>query len=285
MSGFWTPALAQPHKEGFIAGGHFRIDLRSGLNRSWIVSILPFVEQQALYQQFDRNRHVAANRSLPQAQQPASLLCASGQAFGRMYSWRASASEDGVEATPFAKGNYAAFVNPFHVDDFYTPGPLPLYGQDLRQVSDGLSSTLALSEVRTRDNDLDQRGTWALPWSGATLLSFDAHPTWYPLNSNQREKASDDFTFSGSTLGQTQLPNGKLPDVLYDCPDLVSEQIERMPCTANTGYTSAAPRSNHIGGVNAACLDGSVHFLVDDIDEFAMAYLIGTTDGVVVDIP
>jgi hypothetical protein len=51
-----------------------------------------------------------------------------------------------------------------------------------------------------------------------------------------------------------------------------------MPCTDSTGYTSAAPRSNHPGGVHSVRVDASVGFLADDVDEIAMAYAICTTD-------
>ena len=133
--------------------------------------------------------------------------------------------------------------------------------------------------MRTRDDEKDQRGAWALPWSGSTLLAFDAHPAWYPVSQSELGDPRDYFDFSEGSLGATQPPNGKNPDVLYDCPDLAGEQIEKMPCTVNAHYMSAAPRSNHMGGVNSAFLDGSVHFLSDDIDEATMAYLIATIDG------
>ena len=42
---------------------------------------------------------------------------------------------------------------------------------------------------------------------------------------------------------------------------------------------SAAPRSTHPGGVNAAFLDGRVVFLSDDVDEFAMSVMINVDDG------
>jgi prepilin-type processing-associated H-X9-DG protein len=102
---------------------------------------------------------------------------------------------------------------------------------------------------------------------------------------NSEKKVGGDFDFSGYSLGQTQVPNAKTPDVLYECPDLAGEQIERMPCTNHRGYISAAPRSSHAEGVNAVYLDGSVHFLPNDIDEHVMAYLIATTDGQVAETP
>ena len=49
-------------------------------------------------------------------------------------------------------------------------------GQPLSRVKDGLSKTLMISEVRTRANPLDQRGAWALPWTGSSMLAVDVHP-------------------------------------------------------------------------------------------------------------
>lgn len=261
----------------FVPGvNHMSVDVRSGPNRSWVVNLLPYVEQQSLYAQFDRSKHVAENLSRPQLQQPPSLLCPSDDAYGRVY----QASDVSTDATtPFAKGNYAAFTSPFHTNDVDTLGAMRLYGQELREVTDGTSSTVLISEVRTRDNEKDQRGAWALPWSGSTLLAFDAHPTWFPVPQSKLGDPRDYFDFSEGSLGATQPPNGKNADVLYDCPDLAGEQVEKMPCTVNALYMSAAPRSNHAGGVNTAFLDGSVHFLSDGIDEATMAYLIATIDG------
>jgi prepilin-type N-terminal cleavage/methylation domain-containing protein len=261
---------------------HWRIDLKAGTNQSWLVPLLPFLEQQSLFAQFEPKRHVSANPSNPQAAQPAALLCPSDQALGRAYAYR---SPDGGSEVLFGKANYAAFTSPFHIDDRDSHGAIGLYGTSLREVIDGVSRTVAFSEVRTRDNDRDQRGAWALPWSGATLLSFDAHPTWYPISSSSQDKPVGPYDFNKVSLGLTQLPNSRQPDVLYECPDLPAEQLERMPCTDNPGYTSAAPRSNHGGGVVAAYLDASGHFLQDDIDEFVMAYLVAIDDEHVTDDP
>ena len=261
---------------------HFTIDMRSGPNRSWIVNLLPYLEQQSLFAQFDRSKHVSENPTRPQLQQPPGLLCPSDDAYGRIYQ---ASHVPGSNPVPFAKGNYAAFVSPFHTNDIDTIGAIRPYGQELRQVIDGTSQTVMMSEVRTRDHEDDQRGAWALPWSGATLIAFDAHPSWYPVSILDFEKSRDMFSFEEASLGATQPPNGKNPDVLYACPDLAGEQIEKMPCTNNPYYMSAAPRSNHLGGVNSVFLDGSVHFLADGIDEPTMAYLITTIDGRTVEVP
>ena len=267
-------------------GSYHRVDLRSGTNRSWIVAVLPHMEQQQLYAQFEPKLHVAANLASPQAVQPPTLLCPSEEASGRFYSWR-HPDDPSAPGVPFAKANYAAYTGPFHTDDYFSPGAIRPYGQDLREIVDGVSNTLLLSEVRTRDNEHDQRGAWALPWNAASLLAMDAHPIWYASDGiyNEGQKYPE-FIFDPKSKGYTQVPNvATVPDVLYECPDLVAEQIERMPCADDTGYISAAPRSNHSLGVVGAFLDGSVHFLSDDIDEATMAHLICTADGQVFQLP
>ena len=93
-------------------------------------------------------------------------------------------------------------------------------------------------------------------------------------------------------MGETQRPNHRGPnaDTLKQC--LESQQQlaadANMPCLRQPtvpdlrNHMSAAPRSLHPGGVNAAFLDGHVTFLANDVDEFAMAHLTCAEDGKVV---
>ena len=78
--------------------------------------------------------------------------------------------------------------------------------------------------------------------------------------------------------------------MIYDCFDPKYAQEQFMPCaTWDAGsdlqrfgenhYLSAAPRSNHPGGVVAAQLDGSVLFLPNSVDARALALRICTFDG------
>jgi prepilin-type processing-associated H-X9-DG protein len=142
-------------------------------------------------------------------------------------------------------------------------------------LSDGASNTLMLSEVRTRGNPLDQRGAWALPWTGSTALAVDVHPL-----------GSGTYGGNPASSGTAQLPNNQGPnlDMLYDCPSPAGAQIQRMPCNTYTPgggleFLSAAPRSNHAGGVNAIYADGHVDFIADNIDQFLFAYLVSINDG------
>ncbi len=256
---------------------------------SWIVLILSQLEEQSLYERFDLTKQVVFQSGEPQAEIPKTLLCPSDEGLGRQFVYR-----DLGKQIAFAKGNYAAYVCPFHVDlQILYPGALVVGGQRIGQIADGTANTLLLSEVRTLDHPADQRGAWAIPLAGASLLAFDMHPVgWRDEHAGSAQITLDvrhraPYVPSPDSLGKTQPPNNQGPnkDTLEYC-DQVSDlaQSQAMPCNVRTrapgvnGYMSAAPRSLHPGGVNAAYLDGHVVFLLDDVDEMVMAHAVSVTD-------
>lgn len=155
--------------------------------------------------------------------------------------------------------------------------------QKFSDIRDGLSNTLCLSEVRVRANQQDQRGAWALPWTGSSLLAFDMHERDHDVNNPP--VLLDNFVPWSASFGQTQPPNNQGPnvDMLYNCSEVANAQLTRMPCaTYDNGmmhYLSAAPRSNHDGGVYIFMLDGSTKFLRNDVDEVTMCYMISIHDN------
>lgn len=264
------PGLVGVNPEPSIAFGDF--DPLRGRMISWIAIVLPYFEEQALYDQINFDRRMFEQQQSPQAVQLGTLMCPSDAAEGRFFVHPA------LDSQPFAKGNYAAWASPFHIDlQSIFPAALGGWGQKLKDITDGTSKTLVMSEVRTRANQLDQRGVWALPWNGASLLAYDVHHDfqaggeYFPLLSQSRF---------------AQRPNHQGPnlDTIYDCDEPAEAQLQRMPCgTYQTGspvaYLSSAPRSGHSGGVNAAALDGHVRFIVNDVDVEALSYLISINDG------
>jgi prepilin-type N-terminal cleavage/methylation domain-containing protein/prepilin-type processing-associated H-X9-DG protein len=261
-------------KAVYYSYSYWRVDLKSGTNQSWVVSLLPYFEEQSLHDQFDIKVRVTQQPDNPQEAQPALLLCPSDIARNSFY--ETTDAETGA-VVRFGKANYAAFVSPYHVDSLYPTGAISLFGHELHEITDGTSTTLLLAEVRTREELRDQRGAWALPWSGASLLAFDMHPASVKQD---RGNPKADYSPAAFSLGLTQPPNSAQPDVLYDCPNAAAAQFERMPCNAKGwGYISAAPRGLHVGGVNVVFLDGHVAFLPDDVDEYAMCYMIDIADA------
>ncbi len=254
---------------------------QSGPMLSWIVLILPHIEQQNLADLFDFSTSSLEQLNEPQATQPPSFICPSDRSLGRFY-----ASPTQTNQKRFAKGNYAAFASPFHVElQIRFPGAISGRGNPIAAIRDGTSNTLMLAEVRTREHEQDQRGAWALPWNASTLLAFDMHHAGGP-----------GFRASPGSLGLTQRPNSGTAetngdnltsgamDVIYGCPDFNLAQLEKMPCGDYERYDwlSAAPRSLHPGGVNVVNADGSTSFYRNDVDEYTMAYAISIDDGNVV---
>ena len=144
-----------------------------------------------------------------------------------------------------------------------------------------------LSEVRTRDVTEDQRGAWALPWAGASALAYDLHhessvyPPTRPYDPNRNM----------ALLPQPPNNMGPNVDTLYACSDEALAQLDGMPCGhwaefGETGlhWLSAAPRSQHPGGVNVATVGGRVGFLSNNVDYYVMSFLVSINDGNVVNI-
>jgi prepilin-type N-terminal cleavage/methylation domain-containing protein/prepilin-type processing-associated H-X9-DG protein len=265
--------LANPVQALYV-DWYVRADMRSGTNYSWIVLLLPYMEEDALYDQIDFSKKVTLNTTTnPQRSQPPILMCPSDAARGRLFRLA------GVE---FGKGNYAAYSNPFHIDSWFFSGAVWLYPRRKDQIVDGTNTTLFCAEIRTRDHVADQRGAWALPWGGSTLLSFDFHPESDSALSD-KNRPPIGYKANRKSLGLTQYPNGPNPDMLYECPETAAAQLDKMPCSTNwTGYISAAPRSNHSGGANAIFMDGHSNFLPNDVDEFAMLWMVSANDGEIV---
>ncbi len=272
----------------------------TGKQFSWIVLILPYLDQQSLYDQFDLDRFLTNQPNQSQSNVFSTVICPSDSATGRMF--KLPKPGIGVTFVNVAKGNYAAYVSPFHVDlQYLYPGALVGKPTPLGVIEDGESATLVLSEVRTLDHEQDERGAWSLAYNGASLLAFDMHPEdWW--HDHDGTGAGDSYIAENrgpyvanpDSIGETQRPNNQGPnlDTLSNCVEPLAQLslTEQMPCSQLSPaidedkvgvrqYMSAAPRSLHPGGVNAAYLDGHIAFLLDDVDEISMAYRISINDG------
>ncbi len=254
--------------------------VNGGPTMSWIVLCLPFIEEQAIFDQFDLTKPLVSQVDQPQALQIGSLICPSDLAKGPAYDGSRLLNGDGKQ---FAKGNYAAYISPVHLNmQRQWPGALggfrpgQLVGQRASRVRDGFSKTMLATEVRTLDRAWDNRGVWAGPWPGSSLLSLD----WHPVNNR-----SNVYVPIPNYLN-AQLPNHLrtgILDQLFACNEPRYARSQRMPCGPMT-YVSAAPRSNHPGGVVAVALDCHAGFVRNEIDSYVYSYLIATNDGQVSDV-
>ncbi len=254
---------------------------QGGTQFSWIVLIAPYIEETAVADSINFDESLFEQNAILESQ-PTVLMCPSESPVGRFF-------EDAslTNGRRYAKGNYAAYVSPVHAElNPIFPGALVTAGQPLQRIVDGVSNTIAIAEIRTRDHPQDMRGAWMIGWAGSTQLAFDMHHCGQTQLSGTYYES---YCGNEVSLGHTQLPNNErsISDVLQICPEFAQAQLEGMPCAAreDAGFWSAAPRSLHPGGVHVSRLDGSVDFLDNNINEFVMAYLVSVNDQQVITEP
>lgn len=235
---------------------------RAKLMENWVILTLPYLEQQALRDQFvvaDDPMSDAApylqdeiNR-IPRSTDLEIMLCPSDS--GR----ETKCSRYGGD---WARGNYGINMieSPRLWDDqdwndLYDQGPkrgvaFVNEAMKIAQITDGTSNTIMLAEMRIGLSADDPRGSWAMG-----MCSSSTHCNWAVSNSNGPNDCG----------GETEL--------LLDAAGLIAsvgEPTLRAECmmphpSFDLAYKSSV-RSLHPGGLNMALADASVRFISDFID-------------------
>ena len=226
--------------------------------RNWIIDILPYLEQQTIYDSFDFSEGVyisddinlnGRSASIPSLLCPSDTGATSGPFMGRGISSR--------EVDNWARGNYAcngdnARPNQPATEDPRKIGVLRINIQTkIAQILDGTSNTIMVAEVRIGLNDHDRRGTWAMGSAGAS------HLVWHG--------------FGGDANGPN--PTNDSSDDILGCSRFTAEigldtlRRERMTCWRPCPGYQASPRSLHPpGGVHVVMCDGSAKWIGDDVN-------------------
>jgi prepilin-type N-terminal cleavage/methylation domain-containing protein len=268
------------------------------LYHNWAIDILPFIEEQPLYDSFvfanvanGRLLSLTAN-TIPASALPPNkpananflgrntelqvMLCPTDNGRGRPY--------DGGTASGglWARGNYAYnYGLGFPLNNRSTDGQNSVWdktffhagekvfcgrgvggadiGMTTSKIEDGTSKTIALLEVRTGLTPKDRRGVWAMQMIGSNILG--QHGANYGLGPNDCQPGSDDIRDNVAIIAEAG--EGLLK---AEC---------MMPFNSESWNVSAqsTSRSRHPGGIFAAMCDGSVQFISDFIDAGAQ------TDG------
>jgi prepilin-type N-terminal cleavage/methylation domain-containing protein len=260
---------------------------------SWIVRVLPQLEEQALADKFDLKKTIPqqnadTTKNLvtlgdPQATQPSVLICPSDNTLGRICIL--GPSDAVMPNGRFGKGNYAAYVSAEHARNMRIfPGALINEPQSMSRIEDGTSHTLMVAEVRARDVERDPRGVWAAAWTGGSILAFDMHSK-ADKDAGDHSKlraAYSPFVYGGTNPGL--VPNSSQDwgnvDWIRECPFSNTAGLDGMPCTKQSPVRQgAASRSSHAAGVNASHVDGSVIFINNEIEQHLMARMVCGYDG------
>jgi prepilin-type N-terminal cleavage/methylation domain-containing protein/prepilin-type processing-associated H-X9-DG protein len=247
---------------GRMGSGYSYPNDPSGSNnrRTWLLSILPYVEQVSIFQatNFSLPFYNIANTTTRMAS-VASFHCPSDP----------NTNTISQASTPYPrrKGNYLVnwgnttfwqnggqdpqpFVGP---QDTVTFGGAPFTANYARGISyfvDGTSNTLLMGEVMvTQENPTDTRGDFFNDDYGCAM--FMAYTT----------------------------PNSQIPDQMNTY--CTYPYLQNPPCK-NVAPVFLAARSFHSGGVNALLADGSVRFVKNTVDRNAWRGLSTPSGGEVI---
>ncbi len=227
---------------------------------TWIRSLLPYLEQKALYDAYDEGTKYQEGTNVELIKIrigvytcPSDTAAASWTVGGQNFNYAVNLGNTSVfRNSPLNGVTFQAA--PFYNRNDPPMSNIPTYRLD--DIRDGTSNTLLIGEVRQGQNTNDLRGlTWWGPASG-----FTTH----------------------------NLPNSPVPDYLDGgwCPT-VSQTLSGWPCMPATSANPVnfSARSRHPGGVHVGLGDASVHFIADSIDLTTWRRLSTMADGEVVTLP
>lgn len=241
------------------------------LGPNWIINILPYMEQQAIFDSFDFTAPInqPANELARSAVIPA-LLCPEDAANNSVL-FSGSSSQTAFFGNNWGRGNYGGNAGLYYTPDkeqnaveVWEPrrwsesqyrGVLSSTSETkLQSIVDGTTNTILLGEIRAGVVEFDLRGTWAM--SGAAPSGLAAHGFFGDDNGpNNLEPKADDVVGCGDIKNSFGRRGGE--------EELVKQ---RMSCSIFGDNWQQAPRSVHSGGVFVCMLDGSVQFISDDIE-------------------
>lgn len=140
------------------------------------------------------------------------------------------------------------------------------YGATIEQVTDGTSNTIMVAELRAGINPLDNRGVWALGFSGSSIVNA-GRQAYNPTPNNMLG-------------GAGQEGDG---DEIQSCDQIWTANIGAlgMGCIQESGpiNCSATSRSMHPGGVMCCMADGSARMIYNSISEYTWCLLLSKADG------
>lgn len=291
--GQFPPATTweDPDNMDYVRNGEF--------GPNWVISTLPFVEGQTIYDAFDLSKPITDPVNAEVHAATLSVMLCPSDIYNRVLFDATSYHETKYLGGLWGRGNYAANAGTGMLSRSFDCGMIDGHGcsgypdnweyfkvqgvmganiaSSQKDITDGASHTVMLAELRTGLNERDIRGTWAMEGAGASAVAA--------------------YGFHGDARG----PNCNFPrgDDIVGCfgAELLLGKSATMyqygmGCLNVTKGTmrQACPRSMHPDGLYVAMCDGSVQWVSDYIEHIAAPgvltvwdKLILSADGEVID--
>lgn len=240
-----------------------------GHKANWVILTLPFMEEQTTQDAFDLDLPIPDPvNELARSTQIAGLLCPEDENNQQLFQGNTKASTNHFGPN-WARGNYGAnaSLGSMTVGSHgqYSAGGGKTSGWkddrlrgvmganssvSIAKITDGTSHTILAAELRAGLFPFDVRGIWALGGGPSALWRHGYFGDAAGPNSPGDE--ADDI------IGCT--------DVIRALGSKVALAKAKMGCIERTGNTQQTARSMHNGGVFASFVDGSVHFISDNVE-------------------
>jgi prepilin-type N-terminal cleavage/methylation domain-containing protein/prepilin-type processing-associated H-X9-DG protein len=240
------------------ASGSNGNDLCDQFGPSWMVMILPQMEQKPLYDRFNFNVGInnaqnldAASASIP------SYLCPSDISSNGVRYTRCGTGNGtgGMARASYAANGISSFDGWYAADWLYLQGWRNVPGERrgvmgnsgaarIANITDGTSNTVAVWEVAAGDDQNDPRGVWALGRGGVAMTGGC-------------DRVGDCWGINDGAVGGAS----RAPDDVHGC-------VSRngiLRCW-NGGDGQNGPKSYHPGGCHGLMADGSVQFFSENIN-------------------
>ncbi len=245
---------------------------QSKLSENWVIMILPFMEQQAVYDQFDLTQYITAEiNRLPRGVRLSAMLCPTDSYNRTLFDGDVKGYNQGPG---WARGNYAAnaalgfmtltghgFMD--GAGDAAYPESVGWQSSlargvmganasvSIAEIRDGTTNTILLGEIRAGLLAFDPRGVWAM--SGGCPSALWAHGYMGDANGPNCPKISADDVNGGEHIHEALGGAAAVAKMGMGC------------CGSRPNYQQAS-RSMHVGGVNVVMADGSVQWIGDFIE-------------------
>ncbi|MBA4192527.1 MAG: hypothetical protein C0467_31555 [Planctomycetaceae bacterium] len=253
-----------PHTPSISSSGPSEVPTVNG----WVIPILPYAEQQAVYERFLANptndrKNVGDGLGEPAQVQdsavPTLLVCPADDGLPRSGVWR-----DPIFGYDFGVTSYAGSAGP---DVYSTLGMFSEARPKLSAITDGTSSTILYGERSFRDPNFDQ--AVFQNWTGGPD-SFNNAAIWtaYGYNFSPGSGAGAPAAAVLAPLNVKLLPTASYPDPDAQTAAHVARQF---------GFSS-----QHPGGANFAFCDGSVRFFSEGTNLTTLQYMSTFASGEIV---